>query len=59
MSLIEMGANKKLIREKLVEESGKVVLLKDLSNIRCNARKGNSRNDLDTTVESLMEKYGT
>lgn len=51
ISLLEMGANKK---KKLSEESGNVLLLKDLSNISCNAWKGNSRNDLDATVQSLM-----
>ena len=58
ISLLEMGANKKLVQQKLIEETGNIIILKDLSNIRCNAHKGKSRNDLDSTVKSLMEKYG-
>ncbi len=58
MSLMKLGANKKLVQQKLIEETGNVIILKDLSNIRCNALKGNSRNDLDSTVKLLMDKYG-
>ena len=58
VSLLEMGANKKLVQQKLIEETGNVIILKDLSNMRCNTRKRNSRNNLDSTVKALMEKYG-
>ena len=57
-SLLEMNANKKLIQKKMVEKSGNVVLLKDLSNIRAAANKGKSRNDLDNAMKLLVEKYG-
>ena len=37
---------------------GNVILLKDLTNIRTATLHGNSRNDLDKTINSLKEKYG-
>ena len=53
-----MKANKKMVQQQLCQETGNVVLLKDLSNIALTAKKGKSRNDLDATVQVLMEKYG-
>ena len=53
-----MKANKKMVQQQLCQETGSIVLLKDLSNIALTARKGKSRNDLDMTVQVLMEKYG-
>ncbi len=49
---MELGANKKLVQQKLIEDTGNVIILKYL---RCNALKGN---DLDSTVKLLMDKYG-
>lgn len=57
-SLLKMNANKKLVQQKMVKESGNVVLLKDLNNIRTASHKGKSRNDLDETIKSLMDKFG-
>ena len=57
-SLLGMRANKKLIQQELCQETGKIVLLKDLSNISSDSRKGKSRNDIDQVVKTLMEKYG-
>lgn len=54
MKLMDMNANKKLIQKKMTEKTGNVVLLKDLSNIHA----GKQRNNLDTTIKSLREKYG-
>ena len=34
------------------------MLLKDLSNISLDSKRGQSRNDLDTTIKVLMENYG-
>lgn len=48
-----MKANKKLIQQQLCQETGRVILLKDLSNIATAKAKDKSRNDLDVTV-----KYG-
>lgn len=47
-----------MVQQQLCQETGNVVLLKDLSNIALTAKKGKSRNDLDATVQVLMEKYG-
>ena len=53
-----MKANKKLIQQQLSQESGCIILLKDLSNIATTNKVHKSRNDLDVTVKSLMDKYG-
>ncbi|MCG8622777.1 MAG: hypothetical protein MJE68_12375 [Proteobacteria bacterium] len=55
---MKMKANKKMVQQQLCQETGNIVLLKDLSNIALAAKKGESRNDLDATVQVLMEKYG-
>ena len=47
-----------MVQQQLCQETGNVILLKDLSNIALAAKKGKSRNDLDVTVQVLMEKYG-
>jgi len=57
--LLCMKANKKLIQQEISKETGKVVLLKDICNIATAARQGRSRNNLDATVQTLMDKYGT
>ena len=57
-SLLQMDANKKLAQQQISQESGKIVLLKDLANIATNSKKGKSKNDLDTSVSQLIDKYG-
>ena len=57
VSLLEMKANKKLVQEKLTQESGKVILLKDLSNLAASINKS-TKNDLDCVVKLLLNKYG-
>lgn len=57
-SLLQMDANKKLVQQQISQESGKIVLLKDLANIAANSKKGKSKNDLDTCVSQLLDKYG-
>ena len=47
-----------MVQQQLCQETGNILLLKDLSNIALAAKKGESRNDLDATVQVLMEKYG-
>lgn len=56
--LLKMKANKKLVQHYVVEKSGNLATLKDLSNIMqgCQA---DSRNDLHTFVDRLRNKYGT
>lgn len=56
-SLLEMKANKKLVQQELCQETGNIILLKDLSNL-VNRRVKASRNDLDAVVSMLMNKYG-
>jgi hypothetical protein len=56
--LLEMKANKKLVQQSLVAESGGVILLKDLSNISASSNMSASKNNLDNTVEKLRSKYG-
>ena len=56
--LLEIKGNKKMIQQQLSSETGKVVLLKDLTNLSASLKKGKTRNDLDATVKMLMEKYG-
>lgn len=58
-TLLRMKANKKLIQEEISKETGKVVLLKDISNIATAAKQGRPRNNLDITVQTLKDKYGT
>ena len=53
-----MDANKKLVQQQISQESGKIVLLKDLANTAANSKKGKSKNDLDASVNQLTDKYG-
>lgn len=53
-----MKANKKLIQQQLSQETGNIILLKDLSNIATAHNKEKSRNDLEQTVKTLMDNYG-
>ena len=56
--LLQMNVNKKLLQQELVQETGNVILLKDLTNIATAAKHGKSRNDIDVTVDTLMTRYG-
>ncbi|XP_043277800.1 uncharacterized protein [Venturia canescens] len=53
--LLDLQANKKLVRQKCVDDFGKQILLKDLSNIM---KRQGSHNNLKTTVEKLEKKFG-
>ena len=53
-----MKANKKFIQQQLTEETGKIILLKDLTNISTSMKEGKSRNDLDKSIGTLKDKYG-
>ena len=50
--------NKKMLQQELCQETGGIVLLKDITNIATAMKKGRSRNDLDDTVSLLTSKYG-
>lgn len=56
--LLQLKANKKMVKDKLAAMSGQVILLKDLSNLSIKMKSGNSRNNLDAAVNQLIEKYG-
>ncbi|KAK8772097.1 hypothetical protein V5799_024660 [Amblyomma americanum] len=55
--LMQLKANKKLLKQKIQQDTGKVVLLKDLSNL-ASSLKPATRNDLDQTVHLLQKDYG-
>ena len=57
ISLLRMNANKKLVQKQLIEDSGKIILLKDLSNLKASIKLNQPRNDLDATVRLLKETY--
>lgn len=54
-----MNANKKMVQAQLTQETGNVILLRDLTNIASAAKQGKSRNRVDSAVRLLTEKYGT
>ncbi len=47
-----MNANKKMVQMQLTNETGKVILLKDLANVVTSAKQGDTRNNI------LSTKYG-
>ena len=51
--LLSMHANKKLVQQHIFQSSGKVVLLKDLHNIKARTQKS-SGNDLQALVEEMQ-----
>ena len=55
--LLGLG-NRKMIQERLTQKTGKVILLKDLSNVSGEVNRGSSRNDLERVVTTLGETYG-
>ena len=56
--LLGLHANRKMVQDKLVEMTGKAVLLKDLANINTRMKLANTKNNLDATVKELIEKHG-
>ncbi|KAH6946946.1 hypothetical protein HPB50_016235 [Hyalomma asiaticum] len=56
-TMLQMKANKKLVREQLEKASNKVVTLKDLSNIAAKGKHQVSRNDIEATVRMLRNDY--
>ncbi len=53
-----MNANKKMVQMQLTNETGKVILLKDLANVVTSAKQGDTRNSVDGAVDILSTKYG-
>ena len=56
--LLSMKANKKMVQDKMAGMTGKVILLKDLSNMSGKMKAGRTRNDLEAAVKLLTEKHG-
>ncbi|KAH9364382.1 hypothetical protein HPB48_016253 [Haemaphysalis longicornis] len=57
--MLQLRANKKLLREQLEVQSNKAVTLRDLSNLAARKKQGCSRNDLEATVKLLQNKYAS
>lgn len=48
----------KIIQDKLVKETSKAVILKDLSNTSTRRKSGNTQNDLQESIKRPTDKYG-
>ena len=57
ISNLELGGNKKLIQGKLMRDTNKVVVLKDIANIEQKEKSSGPGNDLESMVTKLREKY--
>lgn len=55
--MLQLKANKKLVREQLEKESNKVITLKDLSNLEAKSKGQAPRNDIEKTVAMLQNDY--
>ena len=53
-----MKVNKKMLQQQLSVESGRVVNLRDLTNLTVKMKQSMSRNDLMHVVELLEKDYG-
>ena len=53
-----LKANKKMVQDKLAPMSGKVILLKDLTNLSAQMKSEKSKNDLEAATRSLANKHG-
>ena len=56
--LLSLKANKKMVQDKMAGMTGKVVLLKDLSNLSGKIKAGRTRNDLEAAIKQLTDKHG-
>ena len=55
---IKIQANPKLLKQKIKTATGKRVTLKDISNIKQNAKKDFQKNDLDDVIDYLKQQPG-
>ena len=55
---LALKANKKMVQDKLAAMSGKVILLKDLTNLSAQMKSKKSKNDLEAVARSLANKHG-
>ena len=56
--LLQLKANKKMVKDDLQSSTRKVVLLKDLSNLMTKTKSESTRNNLEVAVKQLTEKHG-
>ncbi|XP_047146768.1 uncharacterized protein LOC124819321 [Hydra vulgaris] len=56
-TLLGLKANKKLLQRELLNETGKMLTLRDLSNIAASAHNSDTQNDLTAFITTLKEKY--
>ena len=57
-SAIKLKANNKLLQQKIEQETGKMVTLKDLSHIKYKSKLSLNKNDIESMVE-FLQKQGT
>ena len=57
-NLIKLKVNKKLLQQNLSVESGKIVTLKDISNLVTRINAAEKCNDLQNTINNLQNQYG-
>ncbi|XP_065646094.1 uncharacterized protein LOC136076688 [Hydra vulgaris] len=55
--LMHLKPNKKLLQKELIKSTGKIITLRDLSNIAALSNKVENRNDITTFVTTLKDKY--
>ena len=54
---LDLNSNKKKLQFKIMQKTGKVVTLRDLTNIAQLNRQDKTRNDIDATIEILRSQY--
>ena len=57
--MLQMKVNKKLLQQHLSSSTGKVVTLRDLTNVQAELNTGSSDNDLDILVTRLRQLEGS
>ena len=57
-NLIKLKVNEKLLQQKLLFESGKIVTLKVISNLVIRINAAQKRNDVQNTINNLQNQYG-
>ena len=55
---LTLKANKKMDQDKLASISGKVILLKDLTNVSAQMKSGKSENNFGAVAKSVASKQG-
>ena len=58
VTMIKKKANKKLVREEIARETGKVVTMKDVHNLTRKVNMNGSRNNLQEVLTILRNDFG-